>query len=720
MKIKISFILLFLLCAINHAIVISSFTSPLSISYGGTAATTSAGVRTSIGLGNVNNTSDANKPISTLQQTALNLKQNIASMNDYATTANINLIYDDLRDIVSAIRDKQNIASMNAYSLLSNTVTKNYYSSVTFNAQTNLVSTVNMFGTIFSKYGARNGINAVLPADDSFSVVATGNSSSVTMRAGFDDGISSLISFLEMQPNSFTLYSNNLEMLGGSSLRLGATETVVTSEGRDIALLSNNTGFTLNVPATFYESVTFNQQVSANTATITTLNATNLTANLLKIGATGGTFTNMGTTVNVSTTFNALAGIQSKNLRLYGSGTTSSGARINFGNATNGTSFIEEDASIAKTLHIQTASKLLIDNLSTASSPEIKIHARSGSAALKLYSGSNVDIQATTNILITSGGNSTFKTGQTSVSVLELASSGNVQLKWGSTTRGVKLILPQLSSAVTRATSVFKLFDKNSVQVATVNYGQLTDLSTIVTTNSTASTLNISNSLTAKSVSSNAHVGGSFSITNTVSSLPTNGGVGRLSNGFTYFIGKSDGQGSVLSNGDGSSAIKMYSPGGSNGYIEFEVGSGTPAFGFETDGRTYAKNIHNNGTITGTSKQYFASGTYTPTLTSVANVTATTAYVCQYTRIGNVVSVSGKLDLDPTLAATSTQVGISLPIASNLASNQQSSGTAFASGVAGQGAAILGDATNDRAQLQYISSDVTNQSMYFTFMYLIN
>lgn len=222
------------------------------------------------------------------------------------------------------------------------------------------------------------------------------------------------------------------------------------------------------------------------------------------------------------------------------------------------------------------------------------------------------------------------------------------------------------------------------------------------------------------SVSSNAHVGGSFSMTNTVSSLPTNGGVGRLSNGFTYFIGKSNGQGSVLSNGDGSSAIKMYSPGGSNGYIEFEVGSGTPAFGFETDGRTYAKNIHNNGTITGTSKQYFASGTYTPTLTSVANVTATTAYACQYTRIGNVVSVSGKLDLDPTIAATSTQVGISLPIASNLASNEQSSGTAFASGVAGQGAAILGDATNDRAQLQYISSDVTNQPMYFTFMYIIN
>ena len=41
------------------------------------ANTTTA--RSNLGLGNVNNTSDANKPVSTAQQTALNLKQNAAT-----------------------------------------------------------------------------------------------------------------------------------------------------------------------------------------------------------------------------------------------------------------------------------------------------------------------------------------------------------------------------------------------------------------------------------------------------------------------------------------------------------------------------------------------------------------------------------------------------------------------------------------------------------------
>lgn len=36
--------------------------------------------KTQIGLGNVNNTSDANKPVSTAQQTALDLKQDIATL----------------------------------------------------------------------------------------------------------------------------------------------------------------------------------------------------------------------------------------------------------------------------------------------------------------------------------------------------------------------------------------------------------------------------------------------------------------------------------------------------------------------------------------------------------------------------------------------------------------------------------------------------------------
>lgn len=112
-----------------------------------------------------------------------------------------------------------------------------------------------------------------------------------------------------------------------------------------------------------------------------------------------------------------------------------------------------------------------------------------------------------------------------------------------------------------------------------------------------------------------------------------------------------------------------------------------------------------------------AAGTYTPTMTNVANLDASTAYVCQYLRVGNVVTVSGRVDIDPTAPATSTQLGISLPIASNFGAAEDCAGVAFASGVAWQGAAIRADAANDRAEMIFVAGDLTNQPMYFHFSY---
>lgn len=114
-----------------------------------------------------------------------------------------------------------------------------------------------------------------------------------------------------------------------------------------------------------------------------------------------------------------------------------------------------------------------------------------------------------------------------------------------------------------------------------------------------------------------------------------------------------------------------------------------------------------------------AAGVYTPTLTNVANLTASTAYECQYMRVGNTVTVSGKVDVDPTITVTLTQLGISLPIASNIGAAEDCSGVAFASGIAGQGAAIIGDAANNRAEMDWIAGDVTNQPMYFSFSYQV-
>lgn len=113
-----------------------------------------------------------------------------------------------------------------------------------------------------------------------------------------------------------------------------------------------------------------------------------------------------------------------------------------------------------------------------------------------------------------------------------------------------------------------------------------------------------------------------------------------------------------------------------------------------------------------------ASTTYTPTLTNVANLDGSTAYECQYIRVGNVITVSGKVDVNPT-AAASTQLGISLPVASNIGATEDCAGAAFSPAIAGQGAAILGDASNNRAQMEWIAVDTTNQSMYFTFTYQV-
>jgi hypothetical protein len=53
----------------------------LGIAGGGTGATTAVGARANLGLGNLDNTSDASKPISTATQAALDLKANVADVN---------------------------------------------------------------------------------------------------------------------------------------------------------------------------------------------------------------------------------------------------------------------------------------------------------------------------------------------------------------------------------------------------------------------------------------------------------------------------------------------------------------------------------------------------------------------------------------------------------------------------------------------------------------
>jgi hypothetical protein len=115
------------------------------------------------------------------------------------------------------------------------------------------------------------------------------------------------------------------------------------------------------------------------------------------------------------------------------------------------------------------------------------------------------------------------------------------------------------------------------------------------------------------------------------------------------------------------------------------------------------------------------SGTYTPTLFNTTNVAASTASVCQYIRVGNIVWVSGNVQIDPTAAGpTITVMGMSLPIASDLASVIQLAGTANGYGFAGaETYAIIGDAANNRATFNGAAVTTAAHDHAFMFMYQI-
>lgn len=112
------------------------------------------------------------------------------------------------------------------------------------------------------------------------------------------------------------------------------------------------------------------------------------------------------------------------------------------------------------------------------------------------------------------------------------------------------------------------------------------------------------------------------------------------------------------------------------------------------------------------------SGTYTPTLTNIANITSSTAYSCQYLRVGNVVTVSGRVDITPT-AAVGFQMDISLPIASNLANTNELAGVA-AGTQTDRLAGIYGETVNNRASFGGTAPSSGSTIGYlFTFTYRV-
>ena len=115
------------------------------------------------------------------------------------------------------------------------------------------------------------------------------------------------------------------------------------------------------------------------------------------------------------------------------------------------------------------------------------------------------------------------------------------------------------------------------------------------------------------------------------------------------------------------------------------------------------------------------SGVYQPTLTSVANVDATTTHNAFYWRVGSMVGVIGQVNINPTTAGgTSTQVGVSLPVASNFVSTtEDGSGSGRDGSSNGQAGNLLPDTTNDRMQLTFLCANANDQSWSYYFAYQV-
>lgn len=134
--------------------------------------------------------------------------------------------------------------------------------------------------------------------------------------------------------------------------------------------------------------------------------------------------------------------------------------------------------------------------------------------------------------------------------------------------------------------------------------------------------------------------------------------------------------------------------------------------------QTTAGGVFSVGQLAAADLSDVAASVYTPGLTNVTNVAASTAYACQYARVGTTVTVSGLVDIDPT-AAGATELGITLPVASNFTAIEQCAGTAASPAVAGLSAAIRADVANDRAALQFVAVDTANRTFSFSFTYRI-
>lgn len=147
---------------------------------------------------------------------------------------------------------------------------------------------------------------------------------------------------------------------------------------------------------------------------------------------------------------------------------------------------------------------------------------------------------------------------------------------------------------------------------------------------------------------------------------------------------------------------------------------GTVTFGTMAGTGTRSLQVNSSGVLS--AGPILASGTWTPTLTGVANVDGTpTLLHSTYSRVGNIVHCQVTVSVDPTANTTQTEVGITLPVASAFTGSNDASGQG--AGSTGNGKAnyvqVISDDTNDRATLIFESASTSASIITLSFQYTV-
>lgn len=147
---------------------------------------------------------------------------------------------------------------------------------------------------------------------------------------------------------------------------------------------------------------------------------------------------------------------------------------------------------------------------------------------------------------------------------------------------------------------------------------------------------------------------------------------------------------------------------------------------FETDGDTSLPgNLATTGSINVAGSgaiSSLTSGSWTPTLANVSNVTSTANPTGFYQRVGNIVTGVVNFQVNPTTGSTTaTAVSVTLPVASNFTGNDDAigAGSARRTDTSYTPGYMRGDATGDYFVFVFASIDTGTHSIRSPFSYIV-